>query len=145
MKSAVLMLSVAFLSSTSASDQESDDIREATYRYMFGEPSKQDSMYCLSIYDKDPSEAFIARFAGNQPSVKKGSECEPLEKATDPSPRKPSPVAFVTYYVDRPSGERAEVLGAYFKNGRNAAESLFYVERIGGKWKVVKAVQRWIS
>lgn len=145
MKFTFVVLAVACLSPTAAPDREMDDIREATYRYMFGEPSKQDSMYCLSIYEKDPDDELMARFAGNQPPVKKGSECEPLEKASDPLPRKPSPAVFVTYYVDRPSGTRAEVLGAYFKNGLNAAESLFYLERTDGRWKVVKAEQRWIS
>ena len=145
MKSTFVVLAVAFLAPTTASDREIDDIREATYRYMFGEPSKQDSMYCLSIYEKDPGDGLMARFAGNQPPVKRGSECEPLENVTDPFPRKPSPVAFVTYYVDRPSSSRAEILGAYFKNGMNAAESLFYLERTDKGWKVVKAVQRWIS
>jgi hypothetical protein len=144
-KSTILVIAVASLPLAAAPDREIDDIREATYRHMFGEPSKQDSMYCLSIYEKDPSDGLMARFKGSQPPVTKGSKCEPLEEVTEPFPKQPSPVAFVTYYVDRPSDTRAEVLGAYFKNGRNAAESLFYLERTDGKWKVVKAVQRWIS
>ena len=138
------VLLALWTSGPAQSDRETDDIREATYREMFRPSSKEDSMFCLSIYDKDPSDALMARFVGNSPTVRKGSECEPLETVPEAG-KKPSPVAFATYYVDRPGDTKAEVLGAYFKNGLNAAESLFYLEKKDGKWTVVKVVQRWIA
>src|SRR5262245_52028284 len=62
-----------------AGDSERDDIREATFRYMFthnASGQKPDAgVYCLEIEDADPSDAFMARFAGSMPPVKKASQC----------------------------------------------------------------------
>src|SRR5262245_24284771 len=85
---AVLTLLLVFVSSVCLAEPpkkvaEELDIREATYRYQFGKNASGQQQraknYYLSVYtgdkETDPDDAFIKRFVGNMPPVKKVSEC----------------------------------------------------------------------
>ena len=61
------------------SQKELDDAFEALLRFRFADnPSgmkQKAAAYFVRIMGKDPSDAFLARFDGNAPPVKKVSEC----------------------------------------------------------------------
>src|SRR6266511_3699690 len=60
-------------------ERETDDIREATFRYMFEKNAsgqqKAAKVYCVSIEGKDPADDFMLRFEKDQPPVRKASQC----------------------------------------------------------------------
>ncbi|MGH9509955.1 MAG: hypothetical protein ACRD2M_08460 [Terriglobales bacterium] len=75
---------------------QEDDIREAVFRYRIKERYTEfsQSPSFLTIDGKDPSDAFMARFAGAKPPVKKGSgayvkENPFTEMVGDPNKRPP--------------------------------------------------------
>ncbi len=103
----LLVASTMLLACAKAVDRvaETDNIREATFRYMIAEhqglQGQEDHYYFLSVQDdgsrgyRDPSNEFMKRFNGTRPMVKKVSEC------THDAPRG---------VLDRVSGARGHIL-----------------------------------
>ncbi len=108
--------------------------------------------YYLGIYDadgkeNDPDDAFMKRFVGNKPAVKKRSECE---------------TSFEKGVVRKETGERglifsiggtikwiseteAEIYGSYYEANLSGGGGHFSLQKIDGRWKVVGQLTIWIS
>ncbi len=137
---------VGLFSACAPGAREVDDVREATFRHLFtkdGSAHPQSAkVYCLSVDGQDPTADFMARFAGNRPPVKKGSLCSEstgqgvLDKETGERG-----IAFRLAKVTIKWGSRAEVEGGYFEHGFSAGSHIYHLEKVGGVWRVVKAVQ----
>jgi hypothetical protein len=141
-----LVVLVGLLGMCAPGDREVDDIREATLRHMFagnGSGLLQGvKVYCVTVEGHDPTADFLSRFAGNRPPLKRGSLCSTstiqgvLDKETGERG-----IAFGADKVTMRWGFRAEVEGGYFAHGFSLSYKTYYLEKKGGVWKVVRAVQ----
>jgi hypothetical protein len=117
---------------------EDDDICEAVFRYQFEHnvsvAQQNAKAYFLEIYRNDPSNEFIARFIGNSPLVKKGSEFS-LGKG----------VKFRIDSIKRIDKNMAEVEGGYYEGGKSADANIYTVIREKNGWVVEKVEGLWIS
>jgi hypothetical protein len=132
---------------------QEDNIREAVFRYQFEHNEsghkKKANVYCLSIEkERDPSEAFIWRFNGHTPPVKKNSECaltnslgtmkDPVGIVIDKSTRK-SGIHFGIQRIEWKNSKEVEVRGGYFENSLSASINIYYVVPKYGGWLVKKS------
>src|SRR5205823_535350 len=150
---------------------DENNIRETLFRYMFHPPTnapyektpyqkKHDVpplpppkgyvspyvVYFLAIgRDKDPDDAFMKRFAGHKPAVKKFSASYVDQKAKDymmsAVKDKTTQEAGKVFYVGNIkwlARNRVQVRAGYFAGGLNAEDSLYTLVRKGGSWSVVK-------
>lgn len=107
------------------------------------------------ISDKsDPSDEFISRFDGNQPPVKKLSECDLSNNYEDEE-------QFCFHVVDKESGEdgvifqittinwisssKVEVEGGYHSTCAAASGNLYTVVLEDDSWVVIDDVVLWVS
>jgi len=135
------------------------DIREATFRYQFGEHSSLNNPYYLSVsgeygtlisgkYGKqsDPPANFMKRFAENKPPVKMASECNTsADKGVVDKMTGERGIIFETGAIEWISDTDAEISGSYYANGLAASGNTYYLKKVNGKWKVIKSVMVWIS
>lgn len=130
------------------------DIREAAYRYQFGKNASGQQQRAKSFYlsidagdqGRDPDDAFLARFAGNTPPVKKISECEmSADKGVLDKKTGERGLIFSTGRIKWISDTEAEISGGYYEAGLSSSGNIYYLKKIDGKWKVTKDVMRWIS
>jgi hypothetical protein len=130
------------------------DIREATFRYQFvrnASGQKQNAgMYCLSIVangkETDPDDAFIKRFDGNTPVVKRASDCSrsAAEGVKDRATGKRG-LIFRTEAIKWISDTEAQVEGGYYEGGLSASGNTYYLRKTDGKWIVEKDIMHWIA
>ena len=130
------------------------DIREATFRYQFvrnASGQKQNAgVYCLAIVangkETDPDEAFIRRFEGNTPVVKKASDCSQSrgEGVTDKATGKRG-LIFRTEAITWTSETEARVEGGYYEGGLSASGNTYYLRKAAGKWIVDRDTMHWIA
>lgn len=130
------------------------DIREATFRYQFQKNASGQQQHAKSYYlaiqvdgkPTDPDDAFMKRFAGNNPPVKKRSECDTstgkgaIDKKTGQLG-----LVFNTGPIKWVSDTEVEVSGGYYEAGLSASGNTYYLKKVHGKWRVVKDVMVWIS
>ena len=133
-----------------------DDIREATFRYLFVKNAsglqQNAKVYFLSLLDpvkkqhEDPADGFMARFAGHHPRVAKASAANS---------------AGITGVQDKQTGEHGlifhlgdirwisdtavEVDGSYYEASESAAGSTYYLKKQEGRWVVQRDVMHWIK
>jgi hypothetical protein len=129
------------------------DIREATFRYQFGNNAsgqqKNTKNYYLSIDagDKktDPDDAFLKRFTGSPP-VKKVSECDEsvIQGVVDKKTGEPG-LVFRTGAIKWISDTEVEVSGGYYEGNLSSSGNTYYLKRDADKWKVIKNVMQRIS
>jgi hypothetical protein len=129
------------------------DIREATFRYQFGNNASGQKTntknYCLSIDagDKktDPDDAFLKRFTGS-PAVKKLSACDKsgMHGVVDKKTGERG-LMFHTGAIKWVSDTEVEVSGGYYEGGLSSSGNTYYLKREAGKWKVIRDVMQWIS
>ena len=142
-----------FIPSAANVSDEENDIREAVYRYMFADaaPTSEPgtlTVLCIS-FDKngpDPSDAFIARFAGHKPPVRKASRCKWGDNGGVVDRRSGKPAAF--YYVpniDWLTLSKVEAYGETYLGNMGAMGSSYVVEKIKGKWVLTKDKGGWVS
>jgi hypothetical protein len=128
-----------------------DDVREATFRYMFGSNAsgqQQNALvFCLQLENNaDPSAAFIARFSKTKQHVLAASACDAsaytgvVEKATGKSG-----LIFRVDGIKWVDDDHAEVSGGYYEAGLSASGNTYFLERAHGAWHVTKDVMSWIS
>jgi len=149
MRVSVVVLA-SFLALGAQSDQETDNIREATFRYMFAKNASGQQqaakVYCLSVEDQDPADDFMHRFANDTPPVKKASQC--TASAREGVRDKETGARGLAFRVDKltkKEDSRAEVDGGYYEAGLSASGNTYSLEKKEGVWKVVKDVMHWIS
>ena len=114
------------------------EIAEATFRYQFkhnasGQQQKAPA-YFLSLFGKDPDDAFLKRFEGHKPPVKKGSAFE-VGKG----------LLFTVVRMRRASNVMVEVSGGYYEAGLSSSGNTYVVELKDGKWVVTGDTMHWIS
>lgn len=122
----------------SITERQALDIAEATFRYQFehnasGQQQKAPA-YFLSLFGKDPAEAFLKRFEGHKPPVKKGSEFK-IGKG----------LLFRVARIKRVSDAKVEVSGGYYEAGLSSSGNTYVVEFKNGKWVVTRDRMHWIS
>jgi len=130
---------------------QEDSIREVVFRYQFDHNAsglkKDAAAYCLSLSDgrTDPSDQFITRFKGNQPPVRKISECGLVNHVvTDVTTGKRGLIFRVTQ-MRWISGKEVEVVGGYYEGGLSASGDTYRVVRQHGNWYVSEDRMNWIS
>jgi hypothetical protein len=129
------------------------DIRETTFRYQFGKNASGQQQSAKSFYlavsadDKqtDPDDAFIERFAGNEPPVKKVSECDSSGAGVVDKKTGESGLIFKTGAIKWVSDTEVEISGGYYEAGLSASGNTYYLKKVNGKWTVIKDVMHWIS
>ena len=120
------------------SDAQALDIAEATFRYQFlhnasGQQQKAPA-YFLSLFGKDPDDAFLKRFEGHNPPVQRGSAFA-IGKG----------LRFRVERIKRVSDTKAEVSGGYYEAGLSSSGNTYSVELKEGKWVVAGDKMDWIS
>jgi len=125
--------SSAGASPTRAADEQ--DIAEAVFRYQFdhnaSDIQKKAARYCLSFPgDRSPDEAFIQRFAGNQPPVASAEECERVGGKN---------LYFRVQRYDWRKDNEVWVRGGYSEGRFSSSVEAFRVERRNGHWTVTGA------
>lgn len=150
---------------TAPRSAQEDDIREAVFRYQFGKNSsgqqQNAGVYCLEILPRDlskepmdsnynvqpldPGEAFMKRFAGNKPAVKKGSECSQSFDGVKDKAMGASGLVFRVENIRWLKDAEVEVGGGYFEGGASGSGNVFKVAREGNKWVVKEDRMLWIS
>jgi hypothetical protein len=122
-------------SPTRAADEQ--DIAEAVFRYQFDHNASsiqnKAARYCLSFPgDRSPGEAFIQRFAGNQPPVASAEECERVGGKN---------LYFRVQRYDWRKDDEVWVRGGYSEGRCSSSAEAFRVVRQNGRW-VVKGARR---
>lgn len=142
------------------------DIREATFRYLFGNnasAAKQNARsYYLAIHPTgnisdpgndstkhftggDPDAAFMKRFAGNTPPVKMSSECDLANEVRDKKTGERG-VVFCTGKIRWISETEVEVQGGYYEGNLSASGGGYRVKKVNGKWTVEEGIgNHWMS
>lgn len=114
------------------------DIAEATFRYQFGHNAsgqqRKAPAYFLSLFGKDPDDAFLKRFEGHTPPVKKGSAFK-IGKG----------LLFRVVRISRASDVMVEVSGGYYEAGLSSSGNTYVAELKDGKWVVTGSTMHWIS
>lgn len=126
-----------------------EDIRDCVFRYQFTHNAsgqqKGAKVYFLAINSADPSEAFMSRFQGHQPPVKKRSLAETDGQGVRDKATGAPGLVFNSGKITWPSDHVATVEGGYFEAGLSASGNVYTVEKRKGKWVVTKDVMQWIS
>jgi hypothetical protein len=150
---------------TAPRSAQEDDIREVVFRYQFGKNAsgqqQNTGVYCLEIVPRDlgkqpidpdysvnpvdPGEAFMKRFAGNQPAVKKGSECSQSVDGVKDKATGASGLVFRVENIRWLKDTEVEVGGGYFEGGLSASGNVFKVAKESNKWVVKEDRMLWIS
>jgi hypothetical protein len=134
-----------------------DDIREAVFRYQFehnaSEQQQSAKAYFLSLSNdllpgspmpgpipakgRDPDDAFVKRFQGHKPPVKKISQStiSPFEGVKDRETGEEGLIFWVTHIRWKKDTE-VEVDGGYYEGGRSSSINLYRVVREGDRWVV---------
>jgi hypothetical protein len=130
------------------------DIREATFRYQFDhnrsalKQNANSDYLAIAVANKktDPDDAFMKRFAGNKPPVKRHSECEvsPKKGIVDKKTGERG-LIFLSGAIKWVSDSEVEVSGGYHEGNLSASGNIYHLKKVDGKWKVTKDVIQWIS
>jgi hypothetical protein len=86
------------------------------------------------IFRQDPPDKFLARFSGNTPPVRKGSDFA-IGKG----------LVFGIGSIDRINENTAQVYCGYYETGSSSSGNLYTVVRKNDKWVVAKDEKQWIS
>jgi hypothetical protein len=127
---------------------EEDEVLEAVFRYQFehNESAQKQTaaVYYLSLLGrekKDPDDAFMKRFIGHKPPVRKLSERD--------APGADRGLTFDIETIKWASGGvssgKVEVLGGYYESPDSAAGGTYTVEKVNGQWKVTGYKMGWIA
>jgi hypothetical protein len=128
---------------------DEDDIREAVFRYQFKHNAsgqqQNTKVYFLSVgKNKDPSDAFMARFRNHKPPVKKRSDAtgkfEVIDKKTGDRG-----LIFSAGTIKQLDNDKVIVDGGYYEAGLSSSGNAYTVERKDNKWVVTKDQMLWIS
>jgi hypothetical protein len=142
----VLLLGFASLglASDTARENQTNDIREAVFRWQFdNNASGQQTnaqVYFLEIGTNggDPADEFMKRFAEHKPPVRKKSECSAdirngvLDKKTGEHG-----LIFRVWSIKWNSDTEVEARGGYYEGGRSASSNIYTLKLEKSKWKVI--------
>ena len=167
MKTSINLLAISLLAVASCTDfgtapsvqQSLDDIREVVFRYQFSHNAsgQQQSaqVYFLGLFVAgdslrqghyvDPSDNLMTRFRGNEPLVKRYSQCVESINGVFDAFSGARGLLFRIESIREINTKEAEVTGGYFEAGLSASGNIYTVKRIADRWTVVKDVMLWIS
>lgn len=140
--------SCAHLADNPTRADEADDIGEAVFRFQIqkADPANP-KLYFLEVGEKqDPSDAFMTRFEGHTPPVRKYSECTGynirgvFDKKTNEKGK--------ILRIDKISwrwNSTVRVEGGMYSAGLGASGNTYILEKQEGEWKVIKAKTNWVS
>jgi hypothetical protein len=127
---------------------QEDDIRESVFRYRIDYPKRNCPVF-LSIDAKDPSDAFMRRFAASGRTVKKASESYFKE---DPAPgwlrdrsTDEEGVAFSVGPISWQSSDQVEVRGGMYCGGLCADAGIYKLKKKERHWVVVEYKELMVS
>jgi hypothetical protein len=152
-----LLAFLSFILTCVAADRQPqiDDIREATFRFLFRKNASslkgKAQVYFLAFGElaqtqsHDPDNAFIKRFAGNKPRVAKRSESNESPEGVKDKTTGEIGLVFNVGDIRWISDEEVEVSGGYFEAGLSASGSTYQLRKIKGKWTVRSEEMHWIS
>jgi hypothetical protein len=127
---------------------QEDDIRESVFRYRMGYP-KRNCPFFLSIDGKDPSDAFMRRFAALGRTVKKESESYFKKDQSNRWLRDRSTgeegVAFSVGPISWLSSDRVEVSGGMYCGILCADGGVYRLKKKEGHWVVDEYKEQWVS
>ncbi len=135
-----------------ARESQEDDVREAVFRWQFGHNASGQKTnahaYFLAIGEKgvDPTDAFMKRFAGHTPPVRKVSAASAsagrmvFDKETGETG-----LIFRVMSIKWKSDTEVDVTGGYYESGFSAAVNTYTVRKEEGKWKVTRDKRDWLS
>ncbi len=135
-----------------ARDSQTDDIREAVFRWQFdhnaSEQQKHTQVYFLEVGDNggDPSDEFMKRFADIKPPVRKvsASTSDIKKGVTDKSTGEKGLIFRVTSILWKSDSE-VQVGGGYHEAGLSASGNIYTVKKVKGKWKVTGDRMQWVA
>jgi hypothetical protein len=147
--------------------KQEDDIREAVFRNQFKHPGgiqgKCANAFYLAFSDtlgkrKDPDEQFMQRFTGNEPMVKKVSQCTLgvgifttcdgdtfLEYGVVDKQTGKTGIKLTVGEIDWLRSDVAIIEGGYYEYVLGSAGRLFYVIKEGNRWVIKGERLIWIS
>jgi len=118
---------------------QEDDIRESVFRYRF-ERVEGKGPFFLSVDDKDPSDAFMARCAAMKKTIKKASgsyfKKEPFPGWLRDRSTGEKAMSFWVDSISWLSLERTEVDGGMYCGGLCADRGIYRLKKKDGHWIV---------
>jgi len=134
-----------------AKEAEEADIKETVFRYLFKHNHSGGQQHVDAFYlyfpdstHRDPDDAFMVRFKGHHPPVKKVSQCIHSDRIKDRDSGKEG----LLFGIDRIkwiNPNQVEVEGGYYEGSLSAAGYLYTVLKKRGRWVVTKDKTLWIS
>lgn len=123
---------------TQVPQPENLDICETVFRYQFKHNAslvqQNAKAYFIMIFKQDPPDVFLARFKGNTPPVRKGSEFAIGEG-----------LIFCIRSINRIDENTVHVSGGYYEAELSSSGNIYTVVRKNGQWVVEKDEMQWIS
>ena len=101
--------------------------------------------YYLKLAGGDPDNAFLKRFEGHQPPVKKYSQCSAKGMVVRDNETGGEGLLFQITTITLLDDDTAQVKGGYYQGGLSASGNTYSLEKKEGRWIVVKAVTHWMS
>ena len=151
----VALLSMAQVCCGTDRQSQLDDIREATFRFLFGKNAsslqQNAKVYFLTIgnlsktQSQDPDEAFMKRFADHQPRVARRSDAKESPDGVTDKITGERGLIFNVGEIQWISDREVQVSGGYFEAGLSASGNTFYLRKKNGKWEVQREKMHWIS
>lgn len=128
---------------------EQDDIREAVFRYQFehnasGQQQNAKVYFLTFGKDKEPGDAFIARFKDHKPPVKKRSQSKGQGEVIDKETGERG-LIFSAVTIKVIDANKVQVDGGYYEAELSSSGNIYTVERKERKWIVTKDQMLWIS
>jgi hypothetical protein len=123
---------------------QEDNIRESVFRYRI-EPWQGNGPFLLSVDRKDPNDAFMARFATLNGTVKKASASYFKEGWLRDRSTDEKAVAFSVDSICWRSLDRVEVRGGMYCGGLCADGGIYRLRRKNGRWVVEEYERQWDS
>jgi hypothetical protein len=141
-------------------DATPDNIREASFRYLFAykSPARDPNVKLFfiafseaivpipsSFGDSDPSDQFLSRFTFNAPPVRKFSKCNiALEGVFDKLTNERGAL-FRVGPITMLDSVHAEAQAGYFVGGLGGSGDILQLQKTDSAWVVIKDLVRWIS
>ena len=126
------------------------DVQEAVFLQHFANNlsglQQGAAAYCIGLEDqRDPDPAFLRRFSGHQPPVKKRSDCVFEVSGVREIATGRRALIFDVDSVTLLGENDAEATGAYYEAGLSAGGSRFRLARRNGRWEVTDQQLTFIS
>jgi hypothetical protein len=127
-----------------------DDVREATFRHMFGKNASGQQngsgVFCLAVEsDQDPPHAFLMRFKNVKTPVRGQSECNVSAAGVVDKRTQKHGLVFRIDHIEFKDAKHATVHGGYFEAGLSASGNTYTLVHKANGWVVVKDEMNWIS